>query len=218
MTPEHPDQPTGALPFAIRAHRRGPSSSDDRSGQSQPSRMWAAARRFLLLPGDVQAPDYAKLGTKRRGGSGPKLCPGWANLRSRRLLTTFLAIVICVVVFHTLGWTIRSSFPDGAARSYGKTARSPIEHLPPFRRHPVKGGLLQVDMESTIHPVYQLVQDARERWKTKLAKQSRTLKQAVAEYERRYGLIPPKGFDKWWHYVVWAAFLSLRSDSLTFQF
>jgi hypothetical protein len=67
--------------------------------------------------------------------------------------------------------------------------------------HPTKGGLLHVDSESSVHPIYQLIRDGRDEWDKKVARQSKTLKQAVTEYKRRYGRMPPKGFDKWWDYV-----------------
>lgn len=35
-----------------------------------------------------------------------------------------------------------------------------------------------------------------------LSNQSRTLKEAVAEYKRRYGIPPPKGFEAWWKFCV----------------
>jgi hypothetical protein len=72
-------------------------------------------------------------------------------------------------------------------------------------RHDVKDGLLRVNMSLpvTAHPIKQLIRDAKEKWDAKNAMQSRTLKQAVAEYKRRNrGLNPPKGFDKWWRFVV----------------
>ncbi|EIN06948.1 hypothetical protein PUNSTDRAFT_104368 [Punctularia strigosozonata HHB-11173 SS5] len=34
-----------------------------------------------------------------------------------------------------------------------------------------------------------------------LKRQSRSLQEAVLEYKRRYGRLPPKGFDHWWDYV-----------------
>jgi hypothetical protein len=34
-----------------------------------------------------------------------------------------------------------------------------------------------------------------------LSRQSTTLKKAVAEYKRRYGRNPPKGFDQWWDFT-----------------
>lgn len=69
-------------------------------------------------------------------------------------------------------------------------------------RHPVVNGRLEVDPSSSAHPIHQLIQDARHAWDTKVAKQSRTLSQAVDEYRRRYKRSPPRGFDKWWQYVV----------------
>lgn len=69
--------------------------------------------------------------------------------------------------------------------------------------HEIRNGLLEVDMTSKIHPLYQLIRDAREEWDEKVATQSMTLQAAVEEYRRRNGgRMPPKGFDKWWAYVV----------------
>ena len=71
-------------------------------------------------------------------------------------------------------------------------------------RHPVANGLLEVDLSlpASKHPIYQLIADAQKEWDAKVARQSKTLEQAVAEYGRRNkGRKPPKGFDKWWDYV-----------------
>ncbi|KAG6818280.1 hypothetical protein H0H93_006311, partial [Arthromyces matolae] len=51
------------------------------------------------------------------------------------------------------------------------------------------------------HPISKLMDSAEERYRNKLAKQSTTLKAAVAEYKRRYGRSPPKGFDAWFAYA-----------------
>ncbi|WVQ95730.1 hypothetical protein IAU59_002829 [Kwoniella sp. CBS 9459] len=67
--------------------------------------------------------------------------------------------------------------------------------------HTVENGLLKVDPHSTVHPIYQLIRDARVEWDEKVKRQSKTLKEAVEEYKRRYRRMPPKGFDKWWAYV-----------------
>ncbi|PBK80587.1 hypothetical protein ARMGADRAFT_859444, partial [Armillaria gallica] len=50
------------------------------------------------------------------------------------------------------------------------------------------------------HPIYQLIEFSEKKWKAKLQRASKTLGEAVAEYERRYRRAPPRGFDKWW---VW---------------
>ncbi|KAG8896903.1 Glycosyltransferase Family 90 domain containing protein, partial [Tulasnella sp. 417] len=52
------------------------------------------------------------------------------------------------------------------------------------------------------HPVYELIRVSEKKWRDKLQRSSRTLKEAVEEYRRRYHRMPPKGFEKWWRYVV----------------
>jgi hypothetical protein len=74
----------------------------------------------------------------------------------------------------------------------------------PFR-HEIHDGLLTVNMSLPVsaHPIKQLIRDAKDQWQAKTSRQSKTLKQAVAEYKRRNrGMLPPKGFDKWWRFVV----------------
>lgn len=47
------------------------------------------------------------------------------------------------------------------------------------------------------HPILGLIKRAEGEWARKVARQSRTLKEAVDEYRRRYKRNPPVGFDKW---------------------
>ena len=51
------------------------------------------------------------------------------------------------------------------------------------------------------HPIPQLMAEAEEHFKQMLSRQSKSLKKAVAEYKRRYGRNPPKGFDQWWDFA-----------------
>ena len=51
------------------------------------------------------------------------------------------------------------------------------------------------------HPIPRLMVEAEENFKQLLSRQSTTLKKAVAEYKRRYGRHPPKGFDQWWDFA-----------------
>lgn len=52
------------------------------------------------------------------------------------------------------------------------------------------------------HPLHLLIKDAEAAWQEKVARQSRTLEEAVGEYERRYNQAPPLGFDKWWAFAT----------------
>ena len=51
------------------------------------------------------------------------------------------------------------------------------------------------------HPIPRLMEEAEEKYRRKLGSQSKTLKDAVIEYKRRYRRPPPKGFDAWWDFA-----------------
>ena len=51
------------------------------------------------------------------------------------------------------------------------------------------------------HPIPRLMEEAEEHFRKKLGSQSKTLKEVVAEYRRRYQRAPPKGFDEWWKFA-----------------
>jgi hypothetical protein len=53
-----------------------------------------------------------------------------------------------------------------------------------------------------VHPIPTLLTNARQAFDEKLARQSKTLSAAVAEYERRYKRSPPKGFDEWYEFAI----------------
>ncbi|KAG6333257.1 hypothetical protein ID866_5829 [Astraeus odoratus] len=75
-------------------------------------------------------------------------------------------------------------------------------HRKPLEQHTyTPDGLLVVNPNGP-HPIFELMHNAEEKWRTKLARASTTLDEAVMEYERRYNRSPPIGFDKWWDYVV----------------
>ena len=57
-------------------------------------------------------------------------------------------------------------------------------------------GLLEVNPQGR-HPIYDLVDKAKKKWNAKVARQSKTLRNAVQEYKRRYQRDPPLGFDRW---------------------
>lgn len=57
-------------------------------------------------------------------------------------------------------------------------------------------GLVDVNPNGA-HPIYELVRRAEAQWEAKQRRASKTLKQAVKEYKRRYKRLPPKGFDHW---------------------
>ncbi|SGZ30568.1 BQ5605_C048g12411 [Microbotryum silenes-dioicae] len=51
------------------------------------------------------------------------------------------------------------------------------------------------------HPILTLIQRAEHEWNNRVQRQSKTLREAVYEYRKRYRRNPPKGFDEWWAYA-----------------
>ncbi|KAI5804355.1 glycosyl transferase family 90-domain-containing protein [Geopyxis carbonaria] len=51
------------------------------------------------------------------------------------------------------------------------------------------------------HPITQLIKEAEERYTSMQNNQSKTLAQAVKEYQRRYKMNPPPHFDKWYEFA-----------------
>lgn len=71
-----------------------------------------------------------------------------------------------------------------------------VDHRP-LKPHKLRSdGLLEVNPFGR-HPIYDLIERAEADWENKLKRQSKTLDEAVVEYQRRYGRAPPKGFDEW---------------------
>ncbi|KAJ3771451.1 hypothetical protein FB446DRAFT_803647 [Lentinula raphanica] len=52
------------------------------------------------------------------------------------------------------------------------------------------------------HPITRKMKEAEERFQAKIDKQSKTLSEAIEEYKHRFGMSPPKGFDKWWEFAM----------------
>ncbi|KAM0753095.1 hypothetical protein T439DRAFT_311762 [Meredithblackwellia eburnea MCA 4105] len=68
--------------------------------------------------------------------------------------------------------------------------------LPPPRKD--KRMMLE---EGEKHPIPLLMLRARKKWEQLKANQSKTFKQAVAEYVKRNGRRPPRGFDQWYAFA-----------------
>ncbi|KAJ7457208.1 glycosyl transferase family 90-domain-containing protein [Mycena galericulata] len=84
-----------------------------------------------------------------------------------------------------------------------KEATPAKEKTPPAQlgKHTYRSdGLLEVNPAGP-HPIFELIERAEAAWAAKLAAASTSLRQAAAEYTRRYGRAPPRGFDLWWAYA-----------------
>ena len=62
-------------------------------------------------------------------------------------------------------------------------------------------GLLEVN-PAGVHPIFELTKRAQKEWDAKLSRSSKTFEEAVIEYRRRYGRMPPRGFDRWYVFTL----------------
>ncbi|KAL2123918.1 hypothetical protein VTJ04DRAFT_283 [Mycothermus thermophilus] len=66
----------------------------------------------------------------------------------------------------------------------------------------IRGTLPPPLPDAAIHPIHQLIVSAEAEFDALVARQSKTLEEAVREYRRRYdGLPPPPHFDKWFAFA-----------------
>lgn len=64
------------------------------------------------------------------------------------------------------------------------------------------GQLSSGALTTSLHPVEILIQAARVDFQQLKGKQSRSFEAAHAEYQRRYGMEPPAGFEEWYSFAV----------------
>lgn len=108
-------------------------------------------------------------------------------MRRTRLVLLGLLLFVGIIIYSAS----RSS-SSGTSVQQPTAKKTSTRPIPP-KPKPGKGGS---------HPLWHLVGQAERDLQKLLARQSRTLDEAVAEYRRRYGIHPPPGFDKWWAFAT----------------
>ncbi|KAK4702828.1 hypothetical protein P7C70_g3392, partial [Phenoliferia sp. Uapishka_3] len=101
---------------------------------------------------------------------------------------------------------------EGRVGDKTKKVSQPGGEMPPVRRD----GRVIIE-EGKPHPILALMADAKRKWARLQASQSSTFRQAVAEYVRRNGRRPPKGFDKWYvtsQAPIFVTFQQHHADSI----
>lgn len=100
------------------------------------------------------------------------------NTRIRRALILVLAVVSGSLFYRQLSPS--STLPLPLVLPDYATTHGHLYYTP---QHP-------------IHPIHQLIQTNKRKWDRKLKSQSKSLHEAVEEYERRYTMRPPKGMPQ----------------------
>ncbi|KAH7354256.1 hypothetical protein B0T11DRAFT_231260 [Plectosphaerella cucumerina] len=123
-------------------------------------------------------------------------------LRRRRLV-----LALGLVFFLACAYTL-FKLPGDGKPEHNKGARRVVapkhegEDSGEVRRRPLPADKRpQPAGAAGTHPISNLIRDAAKEFEAQKSRQSKTLKEAVAEYKRRYGMPPPPHFDKWYEFA-----------------
>ncbi|WWC65508.1 uncharacterized protein I303_108126 [Kwoniella dejecticola CBS 10117] len=159
---------------------------------------------------------YDDSGKSKRSGVTPTFrVPRYRLLKLWRQILSILTVAGTVLVFlqdpavsgsRIKGWNqwpqvSRTELSLRGQRRMSQRIRSK-DGTSMIGDHSARFGVVKVNPDSSVHPIRLLIDDSERQWTEKVAKQSKTLKEAADEYHRRYKRSPPKGFEKWWAYVV----------------
>ncbi|KAI0114848.1 glycosyltransferase family 90 protein [Daldinia grandis] len=126
-------------------------------------------------------------------------------MRPRQLILTggLIFLGICVITLFRLtpsGTNLSDlkpgplSYTHGAGKDGSSNAPQPLAALVPFDPKPKPAPAGE-------HPMYHLITQAEKDLEATKSRQSKTIKDAVAEYRRRYGIPPPPNFDRWFEFA-----------------
>lgn len=88
---------------------------------------------------------------------------------------------------------------DGIVRAKQAVFHPPLTHSD--RNSTSSANSLKPASESLTNPILGLLRDGERKWKDMVAKQSKSLEEAVEEYKTRWNRNPPLGFDQWWQFI-----------------
>ncbi|KXN89203.1 Beta-1,2-xylosyltransferase 1 [Leucoagaricus sp. SymC.cos] len=118
---------------------------------------------------------------------------GFRSLLARYKSYIFLSIVV-VLFFHTGFYSGHNTHPDLKLSPVGNKFKLDAFTKAARMFRSSKGVI-------TEHPIPKLMDNAEDKFRAKLKRQSKTLVEAVEEYKRRYERNPPRGFDEWWEFA-----------------
>jgi hypothetical protein len=148
-------------------------------------RLWFASICLLSL--------YAFLHDRSNSTTRHSAPDSRANMRSRRLLTLLLLVSLALLAGFNfrdrLIARVAPNSPTGPTGPWSPPLRDQDQSIPlPYN-------------DSHVHPIEYLAKNAENEFSALLQRQSRTLKEAVTEYKRRYNIPPPPHFDKWFQFA-----------------
>jgi hypothetical protein len=148
-----------------------------------------------------------------RQGSLLALLRSFGLPRKRFLLLGVGSVVLLMYTFVNYNnahfpRVVFSSSSSSSSSTAGTTCSPVAPTIPPLKdqgHHQADHSLdvpgISDTLAGRIHPIPGLMKSGETKWNAMLKSQSTTLAAAAAEYKRRYGLLPPDGFDLWFAYA-----------------
>ncbi|KAI2631001.1 glycosyltransferase family 90 protein [Hypoxylon sp. NC1633] len=126
--------------------------------------------------------------------------------RQQLLIGALVFLGVCLVSlfrFSPSGTNIPSlkSAPSPQGNTHGIGKVNPSEPRPPPPIAPVPFDPKPKPPPEGSHPMWHLIKQAEEELEATKARQSKNIKDAVAEYRRRYRIPPPPNFDRWFEFA-----------------
>ncbi|KAL6869388.1 hypothetical protein ACO1O0_000713 [Amphichorda felina] len=124
-------------------------------------------------------------------------------MRSRFTLPLASAVFFCFILY-SLGRI--SSEPTVLLNRAAQPPPAPEQPTPASWRNPpppkITGSTTPKKAQGTgLHPIEDLINDQQREFDAVRKRQSKSLKEAVDEYRRRYKMSPPPNFDKWFEFA-----------------
>ena len=107
--------------------------------------------------------------------------------RTRRFL---ILLGIIALLSYAFSNTLREAYTTAAVERR-------IHYLEELERERLGKHLSEYER----HPIKDLLDNAKKEWEEKVARQSKTADEAIAEYKRRYKRDPPNGYAEWFEYA-----------------
>lgn len=125
--------------------------------------------------------------------------------RIRRHQWMIVGTIMISILFHSLYSAVVINHPSNGSLAPSEVTQSASWTSFSQIHDKWRGYAITTRDHASVTPdeeIEALLGGAKIKWEEKVGRQSKTLKAAVDEYQRRYGQVPPKGFEYWWYYCV----------------
>ncbi len=119
----------------------------------------------------------------------------------RIFVRALLVVTLLTIIVLTFSWLDEGKQFDRDGYRIYPSSSSPSSAYSQSRPQSVREPSERYKTSPGDHPIKKLINNANAEFDSVVNRQSKTLEEAVKEYERRYGIPPPPKFDIWWQFA-----------------